>query len=132
VHPNKKHLDISLPQSVPPLTALLCPTPAANTHGLSLLVENGLGLTSVSGLLSVISPLSLGHQRVFTLLVLGDLVRLVLPALLALAVGPSGLGTMDTDGMKRATWVSLGFREVFRSGGRDAEEAGRRGGRLTR
>lgn len=46
------------------------------THGLGLLVEDGLGLTSVTGLLSVISPLSLGHQRVFTLLVLGDLVRL--------------------------------------------------------
>ena len=63
--------------------------------GLGLLVEDGLGLTSVTGLLSVISPLSLGHQRVFTLLVLGDLVRLVLLALLALAVGPSGLGNVD-------------------------------------
>jgi hypothetical protein len=74
---------------------LAFPSPSKKTHGLGLLVENGLGLTSVTGLLSVISPLSLGHQRVFTLLVLGDLVRLVLPALLALAVGPSGLGTVE-------------------------------------
>lgn len=39
-----------------------------------LLVEDGLGLTTVSRLLSVVSSLSLGKQRIFTLLVLGDLV----------------------------------------------------------
>jgi hypothetical protein len=55
--------------------------------GLGLLVEDGLGLTSVTGLLSVVTPLSLGEDRVLTLLVLGHLVRGVLLASLALAVG---------------------------------------------
>lgn len=55
----------------------------------------GLGLTTVTALLSVVSSLSLGNDRVLSLLVLGDLVRGVLSALLALAVGSSGLGNVD-------------------------------------
>lgn len=55
----------------------------------------GLGLTTVTALLSVVSSLSLGNDGVLSLLVLGDLVRGVLSALLALAVGSSGLGNVD-------------------------------------
>ena len=39
-----------------------------------LLVEDGLGLTTITGLLAVITTLSLGGERVLALLVLGDLV----------------------------------------------------------
>lgn len=63
--------------------------------GLSLLVEDRLGLTTVTGLLSVVSSLSLGGKRVLALLVLGNLVGGVLPASLTLAVGSSGLGDVD-------------------------------------
>lgn len=63
--------------------------------GLGLLVEDGLGLTTVTGLLTVVSALSLGEQRGLTSLVLGDLVLGVLAALLALAVGVSRLGNVD-------------------------------------
>lgn len=76
----------------------------SDTHCLGLFVENGLGLTTVTGLLSclsipsqpessptltVISSLSLGGKRVLSLLVLGDLVGGVLSALLSLAVWTS-------------------------------------------
>ena len=43
------------------------------TCGLGLLVEDGFGLTTVSGLLSVVTTLTLGEDGVLTLLVLGDL-----------------------------------------------------------
>lgn len=60
--------------------------------GLSLLVEHGLGLTSESGLLAIVTTLSLGDLRVTTLLVLGDLVGFVLGTLLA--EGVAGLGNV--------------------------------------
>lgn len=63
--------------------------------GLGLLVENGLGLTTITALLSVVTALTLGEQRGLASLVLGDLVLGVLAALLALAVGVSGLGNVD-------------------------------------
>ena len=44
---------------------------AKTTH---LLVEDGLGLTSVTALLSVVTTLALGEDRVLALLVLGHLV----------------------------------------------------------
>lgn len=59
--------------------------------GLSLLVENLLGLTTVTSLLTVVSSLTLGIEGSLTGLVLGDLVLSVLSALLALAVGSSSL-----------------------------------------
>jgi len=58
-------------------------------------VEDRLGLTSVTGLLAVITTLSLGEKRSFSCLVLGDLVLGVLLAVLALAVGSAGLGYVD-------------------------------------
>jgi hypothetical protein len=75
-------------------------------------VEDGLGLTTITGLLAVITTLSLGEQRSLSSLVLcpssvcerngryiglltGDLVLGVLLAVLALAVGSSGLGNVD-------------------------------------
>jgi hypothetical protein len=63
--------------------------------GLGLLVEDRLGLTTVTGLLAVISSLTLGEQGGLSSLVLGDLVLGVLAALLALAVGVTGLGNVD-------------------------------------
>jgi uncharacterized membrane protein len=54
------------------------------------LVEDWLGLTTITALLPIVPPLSLSGERVLALLVLGDLVRGVLPAGLALAVGSSG------------------------------------------
>jgi hypothetical protein len=61
-------------------------------------VEDGLGLTSVTGLLAVITTLTLGEQRGLSCLVLGDLVLGVLLAVLALAVGSAGLGNVDLKG----------------------------------
>jgi hypothetical protein len=63
--------------------------------GLGLLVEDRLGLTTVTGLLAVVSSLTLGEQGGLSSLVLGDLVLGVLAALLALAVGVTGLGNVD-------------------------------------
>lgn len=63
--------------------------------GLSLLVEDRLGLTTITGLLAVVSALSLGEKRGLASLVLSDLVLGVLLALLALAVGLTGLGNVD-------------------------------------
>lgn len=63
--------------------------------GLGLLVEDRLGLTTITGLLTVVSALSLSEQRGLASLVLGDLVLGVLAALLALAVGVSRLRNVD-------------------------------------
>lgn len=84
--------------------------------GLGLLVEHGLGLSSVSALLTVVTALTLGEKgsldvsivSVFarfarwgfggvhlSSLVLGNLVLLVLVALLGLAVRPAGFGNVD-------------------------------------
>ena len=63
--------------------------------GLGLLVEDGLGLTTITALLAIITTLSLGEQRSLAGIVLGDLVLGVLAALLALAVGVTGLGNVD-------------------------------------
>lgn len=76
------------------------------------LVEDGLGLTSVTGLLAIITTLSLGEKRSLSCLVLcrlsvcvspdgfeelltSDLVLGVLLAILALAIGTAGLGNVD-------------------------------------
>ena len=63
--------------------------------GLSLLVENLLGLTTITALLTIVTTLSLGIEGGLTSLVLGDLVLGVLAALLALAVSLSGLGNVN-------------------------------------
>jgi hypothetical protein len=98
-------------------------------------VEDGLGLTSVTALLTIITTLSLGEQRSLSSLVLcwdsvgvwdsgfvglltGDLVLGVLLAVLALAVGSSGLGNVDLRCIvsKHSTTItccSLGASRVF-------------------
>lgn len=63
--------------------------------GLSLLVENWLGLTTKTGLLTVVSSLTLSEQGSLTSLVLSDLVLGVLTAFLSLAVGFSELRNVD-------------------------------------
>lgn len=62
---------------------------------LCLLVEHGLGLTSVTGLLSIVTTLSLREQRGLSCLVLSDLVLSMLLAIFALAVGAASLGNVD-------------------------------------
>lgn len=57
--------------------------------GLGLFAENRLGLSTVTGLFSVISPLTLCVEGILSLLVLGNFVKLVSLALLA--VGPACL-----------------------------------------
>jgi hypothetical protein len=63
--------------------------------GLGLLVEDRLGLTTVTGLLTVVTTLTLGEEGSLASLVLGDLVLGVLLAVLALAVGAASLGNVD-------------------------------------
>jgi len=63
--------------------------------GLGLLVEDGLSLTTITRLLAIVTTPSLGIGRVFALLVLCDLVRSVLPAGLAFAVGSASFGDVD-------------------------------------
>lgn len=58
-------------------------------------MENGLGLTTITGLFTIVTTLSLGKQRSLPSLILGDLVLGVLLARLALAVGLTGLGDVD-------------------------------------
>lgn len=63
--------------------------------GLSLLMEDWLGLTTVTGLLTVVTTLTLSEKGSLTSLVLGDLVSGVLTALLTLTVGLSGLWNVN-------------------------------------
>lgn len=63
-------------------------------------MEDRLGLTTITGLLAVITTLSLSEERGLASLVLGDLVLGVLLALLALAEGLAGLGNVHL------RWVS--------------------------
>lgn len=65
------------------LTFLALQTKNDLTCSLGLLVEDGLGLTSETHLLGIITTLSLGEVGGLSGLVLGDLVDLVLTALLA-------------------------------------------------
>ena len=63
--------------------------------GLCLLVEHRLGLSTVTGLFSVVTTFTLCKKRSLSGLVLSDLVGGVLLALLPLAVGTSGFGNID-------------------------------------
>lgn len=87
--------------------------------GLSFLVENWLGLTTVTGLLSVISSLTLGVQRCLTSLVLGHSVLSVLSALLTFTVGLSGLWNVnymekkERGGVRGESFVSNLFIEKY-------------------
>lgn len=60
--------------------------------GLGLLVEDRLGLTSITGLLAVITTLSLSEGTSSSGLVLSDLVEGVLAALREVAQNAAGLG----------------------------------------
>lgn len=60
-------------------------------------MEDRLGLTSVTGLLTVITTLSLSEEGSFSGFVLGNLVLSVLLALLALAEGSAGLGDVNLE-----------------------------------
>jgi len=62
--------------------------------GLGLLPEDGFGLTTISFLLAVVSPLALSSKGVFALLVLGDLVKRVLSALGSPTESPTGFGNI--------------------------------------
>lgn len=77
------------------LTFLALQTKDDLTCGLGLLVEDGLGLTSETHLLAIVTTLSLGEVRGLSGLVLGHLVGLVLAALLAGAVSLTFLGYVN-------------------------------------
>lgn len=78
--------------------------------GLRLLVEDGLGLTTITGLLAVVTALALREGRSLTGLVLGDLVQGVLAALAALAEGLPGLGNVHHfDGWIRSRCGEVGW-----------------------
>lgn len=62
---------------------------------LSFLVENRLGLTTETRLLTVITSLTLSEQGSLTSLVLGNLVLSVLTTVLTLAVGLSSLWNVN-------------------------------------
>lgn len=71
--------------------------------GLCLLVENGFCLTTITGLFSIITTLSLSEQRSLSSLVLSDLVLGVLSAILAFAVSASGLWDVDLRGRRNVS-----------------------------
>ena len=98
--------------------------------GRSYLVEDGLGLTSVTGLLAVITTLTLGEQGGLSCLVFyivsvcvgngckrgpltGDLVLGVLLAVLALAVGSAGLGNVDLGYESQPLSLDFLFKQSF-------------------
>jgi hypothetical protein len=62
---------------------------------LGLLVEDRLGLTTITALLPVVTTLTLGGQRGLASLVLGNLVLGVLVAVLGLAERPAGFRNVD-------------------------------------
>lgn len=69
------------------MLATLALKPQHNLLGsFGLFVEDRLGLTTITRLLPVITPLSLGSKAILSLLVLRHLVQGVLSALLALAI----------------------------------------------
>merc|ERR1719171_3318454 len=63
--------------------------------GLSLLVENGFGLTSVSALFPVVTAFSLSEQGSLTSFVLRDLVQGMLLAVLVRTVGLTSFWDVD-------------------------------------
>jgi hypothetical protein len=77
------------------LTFLALQTKHNLTCGLGLLVEDGLGLTSKTHLLGIVTTLSLGEVGCLSGLVLGDLVVLVLTALLAGTVSLTFFGYIN-------------------------------------
>ncbi len=63
--------------------------------GLGFLMEDGFGLTTVAGLLTVVTTLSLGEDGGLSGLVLGDLVGGVTATLLTSAKGFTSLRDVD-------------------------------------
>ena len=93
---------------VPETAVLALKTQHDLLGGLSLLVENGLSLTTVTLLLAVVTALSLGPAGGLASLVLGHLVEGVLLALAASAEGTAFLGDVHLQhskgiGKKEAT-----------------------------
>lgn len=62
---------------------------------LGLLVENGLSLTTITGLLTIVTTLTLSEDGGFTGLVLGDLVGSVTTTLLTSTKGLTSLRDVD-------------------------------------
>lgn len=69
--------------------------------GLGLLPEDGLGLTTETLLFTIVTTTTLGGTALLRLLVLGHLVQLVAPALLA--EGLTLLGNVHLEG--NAKWI---------------------------
>ena len=82
-----------------------------------LLVEDGLGLTAEAHLFVIVSALALREVRRLARLVLRDLVRRVLAALLALAEGPPELGEVDLTSERANKAAAQGEPESNGDGG---------------
>lgn len=78
---------------------------------LSFLVEDRLGLTTETGLFTVITSLTLSEQGSLTGLVLGNLVLSVLTAGLTLTVGLSGLWNVNCYNVSNDKLSSVGYGE---------------------
>jgi len=63
--------------------------------GLGLLLEDGLGLTTETGLFAIVSSLTLGEKRGLTSLVLSHLMEAMTLAFAAAAEGVSGFWNVD-------------------------------------
>jgi len=83
--------------------------------GLGLLLEHGLGLSTETLLLSVVTALSLGEDGGLAGLVLGDLVKGVLAALLGGAESLAGLGNvhLQTDCAIVSIHISKSKKIIF-------------------
>ena len=64
---------------------------------LGLLVENGLSLTTITGLLTIVTTFTLSEDGGFTSLILGDLVRGVTTTLLTGTEGFTSLRDIDLE-----------------------------------
>ena len=73
--------------------------------GFSLLVEDRLSLTTITGLFPIVTTFPLSGDTVLTLLVLGNFVECVLLAFLVLAVGLLGLRNVNHGG---GAWIGSG------------------------
>eukprot|EP00002_Diphylleia_rotans_P036792 TRINITY_DN815_c0_g1_i1.p1 TRINITY_DN815_c0_g1~~TRINITY_DN815_c0_g1_i1.p1 ORF type:complete len:182 (+),score=27.47 TRINITY_DN815_c0_g1_i1:167-712(+) len=96
--------------------------------GLGLLVEDGLGLTSETALLAVVTALTLGEEGSLADLVLGHLVGGVLAASLGLAEGVAGLG--DLDHCEGEVWIREDYTDWDDAGAIGAKDTIPKRGRV--
>jgi len=75
-------------------------------------VEDGLGLTSITRLFTIITTLSLGSKAIFTFLILRHLVQGMLLALLVLAVSVLSFRNVHLQKTKFKTTTRYSFNSI--------------------